>query len=49
MRALCMECGGGFPGYDVAFVARRNVTESPFDTMLSNLRRALAKAEIVVE
>ena len=49
MRALCAAKGGSFPGYDVAFVARRGINDEPFEKMLDNMDKALKKAGISVE
>ena len=49
MRALCMEVGGGFPGYDVVFLARKTVTDAPYGKMLARLRGALSKAGIAAD
>lgn len=49
MRALCAAKGGSFPGYDVAFVARRGINDEPFEKMLDNMDKALEKAGISVE
>ena len=47
MRALCRDLNGPFPGYDVIFLARSNVSEADYETMLSNLRKALVKEKIL--
>lgn len=49
MRAVCAQVGGGFPGYDVLFIARRRVNEVPFDRLLSQARKALNRAGIKYE
>lgn len=49
MRALCFEAGGAFPGYDVIFLARKTVTEAPFDKMSARLKAALSKAGIAAD
>ena len=48
MRALCRDLNGPFPGYDVVFVARRNVNYSNYDSMKQYLQQALIKAGIIV-
>lgn len=47
MREACRTVGGPFSGYDVAFVARKNVTEHPYDEMVENLRVNLVKCELL--
>ena len=47
MRALCKDLNGPFPGYDVIFLARSNVSEADYGMMLSNLRKALVKEKIL--
>lgn len=47
MRALCRDLNGPFSGYDVIFLARSNVSEADYETMLSNLRKALVKEKIL--
>ena len=47
MRALCRDLNGPFPGYDVVFLARKNVTESNYANMLSNLKKALVRENII--
>ena len=47
MRALCRDLNGPFQGYDVIFLARSNVSEADYETMLSNLRKALVKEKIL--
>lgn len=47
MRALCKDLNGPFPGYDVIFLARSNVSEADYGLMLSNLRKALVKEKIL--
>ena len=44
MREACREVGGPFPGYDVAFVARKKTTESDYADMVENLRKNLLKS-----
>ena len=43
MREACRELGGPFPGYDVAFVARKNVTEHSYSDIVLHLRNSLQK------
>ena len=47
MRALCKDLNGPFPGYDVIFLARSNVSEADYGKMLSNLQKALVKEKIL--
>ena len=38
MREACRSVGGPFPGYDVAFVARKGTTEVVYTDMISHLK-----------
>ena len=49
MRGVCQAVGGPFAGYDVVFLARRNVTEASFEDMVSRTLKALIRARIVSE
>ena len=44
MREACRSVGGPFSGYDVAFVARKRVTESSYNELVTHLRDNLDKA-----
>ena len=46
MREACREVGGPFPGYDVAFVARRDIQDVQFSVLVNHLERSLVKAGI---
>ena len=48
MRGVCHVVGGPFPGYDVIFLARRNVADASFDDMVRHTLNALMKAKIVI-
>lgn len=47
MRGLCSTVGGPFPGYDVIFLARASVNDSPFEKMRENAVKALTKHGIL--
>ena len=49
MRAVCMQLGGPFKGYDVVFLAKRSVTGAQFSTMLDHTLKALMKAKVIPE
>ena len=44
MRALCFQAGGPFEGFDVAFVAKKSISEAPFEIMVARLSKALDRA-----
>lgn len=43
LRALCRELGGPFSGCDVVFLARRNIENAPFATMVGHAEGAMRK------
>lgn len=43
MREVCREVGGPFPGYDVAFVARKGIAEYPYCEIVDHVRGSLEK------
>ena len=47
MREACREVGGPFPGYDVAFVAKKNVTESNYGDIVRHVRCNLEKSGLL--
>ena len=47
MREACRAVGGPFPGYDVAFVAHRQVTEHDYSELIAHLRDNLGKFNII--
>lgn len=47
MREACREIGGPFPGYDMAFVAKRNVTESNYADIVRHVQSSLAKSRLL--
>ena len=47
MRSVCRGLGGSFPGWDVAFVARRSIADAPFEDMSKQVLKALKKAKVV--
>lgn len=47
MRAACQEIGGPFAGYDVAFVARRQINEKAYSDVIDHLKKGLEKAGII--
>ena len=49
MRSLCRDNGGPFDGYDVVFIARKNVNEASYRKMSNDLGEALKKAGIIFE
>ncbi|HAM16246.1 MAG TPA: ribonuclease P protein component [Eggerthellaceae bacterium] len=46
MRALCRDVGGPFDGFDVAFIARRDMDSAPWKDIRSDLANALRKAGV---
>lgn len=46
MREACREVGGPFPGYDVAFVARKGIQDVQFPILVNHLEKSLVKAGI---
>lgn len=47
MRGVCQQVGGPFSGYDVVFIAKRNINEAAFDDMVTHTLKALKKAKVV--
>ena len=47
MRAICRQVGGPFPGYDVAFVARKRVNEITYENMINQVSRKLAETGLI--
>ena len=47
MRAICRQVGGPFPGYDVAFVARKRVNEIAYVNMINQVSRKLAEIGLI--
>lgn len=47
MREACRAVGGPFPGYDVAFVARKAATETAYADMVSHLKDRAVKAGLL--
>ena len=47
MRALCKEVKGPFPGYDVVFLAKRQINDVPYRDVEKRLREALQKMKMV--
>ena len=47
MREACREVGGPFPGYDVAFVARKRTTESSYGELVIHLHDNLKAAGLL--
>ena len=47
MREVCREVGGPFPGYDVAFVARKGATEAVYADMVSHLKSRVEQAGLL--
>ena len=47
MRAVCAQLDGPFPGYDVAFIAKRSVTDAQFSDMVEHVLKVLMKAKVI--
>ena len=47
MRAVCRELNGPFPGYDVIFLAKRNVASGDYYDMTCKARKKLEEANIL--
>ena len=47
MREACRTVGGPFAGYDVAFVARKKATETPYAELVKNLQVKVKKAGLL--
>ena len=47
MREACRTVGGPFPGYDVAFVARRQITEHSYSDVITHLADNLGKCNLL--
>lgn len=47
MREACRAVGGPIPGYDVAFVARKQVTECDYGDLVTHLRDNLSKYNLL--
>lgn len=41
MREVCRALGGPWDGYDVVFLAKRNIVSSPYSSVLSSSRKAV--------
>ena len=42
MRALCAEFGGPWSGFDIIFLAKRNILQIPFQKLQREMRRHIA-------
>ena len=45
MRAICADLGGPIPHYDVLFIARKSINESPYEEIRSNVKKALERID----
>ena len=43
MREVCRDVGGPFPGFDVAFVAKKDINRCPYDKLRNDLETKLKK------
>ena len=47
MREACRQAGGPFPGYDVAFVARKRIDDADFSEVVDSVNKGLTKAGVL--
>ena len=47
MREACRAVGGPFSGYDIAFVARKGITDCDYADMVLHIKKNLVKSGIM--